>query len=175
MFGAIKHIFGHKDVSNERIYNIHVNDSEISKSLYQLLKKLQDRIFVLKEHLNTPSLQQKDDDLNDIYTELLKINTDVKNLHQDITRIIDIETKYKDYFIVKDDQFLLDKKQQLLTIQQYIGNITNVITQKPSIQELREEYIQKFFQDLTQMQQSINTIIKDDDNLITIYKGLYEI
>lgn len=176
MLSIFKGLFGHSDSSiKQNIYSIQVNDEEINRSLIKIIKQIQQEILLLKNHLSAESTIEKDEELQELFEKMLQIKASVKELSLHVEKIIEIEMSYKDFFIIKDDTFLGDKRQQLGQMMNAINAFIEIVQQKPSINELREELFDKLVYSINALSSSINQILKDDENLRVIYKRIKEI
>lgn len=171
MFG---NLFKSKNTEKERIYNIEINDEIINKNMGNILLKLQEEVNLLKRHLNYSSIQTNND-LSKIYEKVMLVRRDMNTLLEDVDKIINIEMDNKDYFIIKDDVFLLDKKEQLETIKKLTDNFLQIIEQKPDVNDLRNNLFNQIQIALNEIGEAINKIIKDDAGLRVIYKTLSSI
>ncbi|MGE0792858.1 MAG: hypothetical protein AB7V77_01605 [Candidatus Woesearchaeota archaeon] len=173
--GLFKFLFGEEKKVKNRIYDIEINDSEINNNIVNLVLKIENKIKLFKEHLNNPLMGQKDEDLEEMYEYMLKIEKSVQEITQDVEKIIKMEIECKDYFIIKDDTFLFEKRQELEKILNVVKWFINVIQQRPSNEQLKADLFRSMVDSISRIGISINTIIKDDTNLKSIYKKLTEI
>jgi len=174
MSNIFSSIFGKKE-KKTKIYNIEINDEEINENISQILLRLQEKMKRFKSHLDVPNMYQKEDDFHELYKEILAINESVKEVSNDVEKIISLEVEAKDFFIIKDDTFLLDKRTQLKEIMEAVHSFLTIIQQNPSVDDLRKELLQKLIEEINRINLGLNKIIKDDMNLHVIYKKLAEL
>ena len=175
MTNIFKRIFSTRSKPNDRIYNTEINDEEINLNISKIILKLHDEIKVFEMHLETATIDQKENYLQELYGEIITIQQSVKEISHDVEKIIALEIECKDFFIIKDDSFLLDKRSQLSQVAESINEFLNIVQQRPSLEALRSELLEKLIASLNNISRSINSIIKDDNNLRVIYKKLTEI
>jgi len=174
MFGFFKKLKG-EERARQTLYQIEINDDEINKNISKLVLKLQDKIKTFKSHLETENIEQKEEDFQTMYEFILNIKTMFKELEDDVEKIIALEMEYKTYFIIKDDAFLLDKREQIKMILNNIDAFLTIVQQRPSFRDLRQELFDKMVGAINTMSIGVSKIVRDDENLRTIYKKLSEI
>ena len=171
MFNLIRSLFG-KRRNTSKLYYIEINDDEINKRISSILLELQERIKLLREHLSASAINEKDEDLREMYSYIVRIKVEITTISDDVENIIQMELKNKDYFIIKDDSFLLDKRDQLRNIKNALQTFTDIIQQHPSAEELEMELISKMIDAINNIGIDINKVIRDDMNLRVIYKSV---
>lgn len=170
MFG---NLFKKEEGEENRIYKIELRDETINENLSKIVFELKEKIDSLKNHLDSSTMVDSSSYLSKLYDEIITLRRRLNELYEDVTKIIDIEMQNKEYFIIKDDQFLLDKKEQLENIKSRTDQLLEIVEQKPSSNELREDLIKDMQSYINNMSSSINKIVNDDNGLRVIYKALY--
>ncbi len=170
MFG---NLFKKKEGEEDRIYKIELRDETINENISKIVFELKEKVDSLKNHLDSSTMVDSSSYLSKLYDEIITLRRRLNELYEDVTKIIDIEMQNKEYFIIKDDQFLLDKKEQLENIKNRTDQLLEIVEQKPSSNELREDLIREMQSYINNMSSSINKIVNDDNGLRVIYKALY--
>ncbi|MGM5481130.1 MAG: hypothetical protein ACQESE_01830 [Nanobdellota archaeon] len=172
VFNKLKAAFGN---NKTRLYYIEIDDEGIDKHISEIIIKTKDKIKQFKQHLSESNITLKDNDLNELYELMISIKNEVTHLRDDLHRITDMKLKHEQYFVIKDSSFLQDKKQQLESIWNEVNSFTQIVEQKPSAEEFKNELLNKMVSQLDVISNDMDNIIKDDFNLRTIYKKLMEI
>ncbi|MFP4119289.1 MAG: hypothetical protein ACLFTH_04510 [Candidatus Woesearchaeota archaeon] len=172
VFKKLKTAFGN---NRTRLYYIEIDDEGIDKHISEIIIKTKEKIKLFKQHLSESNITLKDTDLNELYELMISIKSEITHLQEDLKRITNMKLKHEQYFVIKDSSFLDDKKQQLDLIWNEVNNFTQIVEQKPSAEEFKNELLQKMISQLDMISASMDRIVKDDFNLRTIYKKLMEI
>ena len=172
LFNKLKAAFANK---RTRLYYIEIDDEGIDKHISEIIIKSKEKIKQFKQHLSESNISLKNEDLNELYELMISIKGEIRHLQEDLKRITDMKLKHEQYFVIKDSSFLEDKKQQLETIWNEIDNFTQIVEQKPSAEEFKNDLINKMVSQLDTISASMDKIVKDDFNLRSIYKKLMEI
>jgi len=165
----IKKLFANK---KPRIYYIEINDEEINKQLSHTIIQIQKEISSFKEIISSSSIEAKESALQQMQELLLTAKSEIAMVSDDVDKIINIELANSNYFAIKDESFLKDKKDQISIIYEEIASFLNIVQQRPSAEELREELLSQLVNKLDVMSISMDKLIADDFNLKAIYKNL---
>jgi len=171
-------MFGVKKVfkkTKTNLYYIEIDDDKIDTQILKIIIQIQKKTAEFKSHINENTLTIKEEWLSQIYELMIKVNQDTKELQKDVDKIINIELKNKDFLIIKDDNFLTDKKNQLSIMNKEIEDFIIIVEQRPSKQALQSELLEKLIKQINSMNKNIKEIIDDDNRLQEIYKKLNEI
>jgi hypothetical protein len=171
-------MFGVKNTFSKpknKLYYIEIDDDKIDIKLSKIISQTQKKINEFKSHINENTLTIKEEWLSEIHKLMLEIRTDVKQLQIDVDRIINIELENKDFLIIKDDDYLVDKKTQLEKVYLEIEEFIIIVDQKPSAQALQSELLEQLIKQIININLCIQQIINDDHQLQNIYEKLNEI
>lgn len=171
MFG-VKNVFAK---AKTKLYYIEIDDDKIDSQILDIIIQIQKKTAEFKSHINENTLTIKEEWLSKIYELMFKVNGDVKKLQNDVGKIINIELENKDFLIIKDDDFLSDKRKQLSTMNKEIEDLIMIVEQKPSAQALQSELLERLINQINSMNNCIKEIINDDNRLQHIYKKLNEL
>lgn len=162
-------------VKKPRIYYIEINDAEINKELSRVIGQVQNQIKYFNTHLESFSIDTKEDSLDKMHNLLIIAKNKLKDIEIDVDKIINIELQNNNYFSIKDESFLKDKKQQIVNIAERIDEFFNIINQRPSSSDFRKELIDELTHKLNQISLSMDKMIADDYNLKVIYKKINDL
>lgn len=169
---GIKKSFARKE---SKLYYIEIDDDKIDSRILDIIIQIEKKTAEFKSHINENTLTINEEWLSYIYELMIKVNGDVKKLQKDVEKIINIELENKDFLIIKDDNFLSDKKKQLEMMHQEIEDFIMIIEQKPSSQALQSEILEKWILQINSINKCIKKIINDDIRLQHIYKKLKDL
>ena len=172
LFEKLKERFGN---NKTRLYYIEIDDEGIDKHISEIIIKVKNKITEFKQHLSETNILLKDEDLSELYQLMISIKNEIVHLQNDLKRITGMKLKHEQYFVIKDSQFLQDKQEQLTMLFREVNEFTQIVEQKPSAQEFKDEVLKKMVEQLEIITQRKNKIITDDGNLRNIYKKLMEI
>ena len=158
-----------------RIYYIEINDDEINKELSRIIGQVQKQIKDFKITLGKTTLDSKESSLERMYQLLITARHKLKDIEIDVDKIINIELQNSNYFSIKDQSFLKDKKDQISIIAEKIDEFINIIQQRPSAEEFKQELLDQLTHKLNQITVSMDTMIADDCNLKAIYKQINDL
>ncbi|MGM5480373.1 MAG: hypothetical protein ACQESC_02850 [Nanobdellota archaeon] len=161
-----------KKQKNPRLYYVAIDDEGIDKHISKIIIRAKDKLDSFKHQLSATQVILSDDDFTDLYKLLIDLKQDVKKLHEDLDTITGIELHNSQYFVVKDKSFLEDKKKQLNNMFQEIDSLTQIIEQRPSANEMKQDLLDKMESQVDIISSSIDAILKDDFNLRRIYKSI---
>lgn len=171
-------MFGIKKISSKpktKLYHIEIDDDKIDEQLTKIIIDIENKTKEFKSHINENTLSIKEDWINEMHKLILTIQSDTTTLHEDLNKIINIELENKDFLIIKDDEYLQDKKRQLQIIRDEVDQFIMVIDQRPSAQALQSELLENITSQIQIMNASIQKLVTDDHKLRHIYKKLNEI
>jgi len=173
MFG-IKNIF---EKPKAKLYYIEIDDDKIDKELAEVIIQVQSKTKEFQSHFNdsNSTFLTKDGWISDIRILLMGFTSKLETLKKDLKKIIDLEMKNKDYLIIKDDDFLMDKKNQLELMTSKLENFIDILDQKPSTSDLKTELLNLIIKEINSLNDSIQKIILDDTRLRFIYKKLMDL
>ncbi len=166
-------LFGSK--KRVRLYHIEIDDEGIDEEISEIILKTQQNISKFKQHIDHSTFMLSDEALSNLKRLMIKTKDKVIHLRNDINTITNLKLENQQYFIIKDNSFFSDKKDELEKISELVYKFIEIIEQHPSTTELRDDLINNLINDLLQMQQSIEQILTDDKQLREIYKRISEI
>ncbi len=171
MFG-IKNIF---EKSKAKLYYIEIDDDRIDKELADVIVQIQKKTVDFKSHLKDADFLLKDSWLSEVRLLLMGFMKKLNKLRDDLQRVIGVEMENKDYLIIKDDAFLVDKKQQLEIMFNELTSFIDILDQRPSTSDLETDLLEKIISQINSLNDAIQKIILDDIKLQFIYKKLMDL
>lgn len=168
-------LFKKPQPAKERLYYIEIDDEKIDQQITKLIVILQRKIFEFRKNLDETTMTIKEEILNEVYSLMIKVKNNIQMLAADVNRVMGLEFKSKDYFNVKDDTFLADKRKQLEKMYEAVNSFLQIAEQKPSAEALRTELIQQLVNELDDIDECTKKIIDDDRHLQQIYKQVMAI
>lgn len=171
MFG-IKNIF---EKPKTKLYYIEIDDDKIDSQISTIIVDIERKTSEFKSHINENTLTIKEEWLHQIRELMMQIRANITTLQTDMDKIINIELENKDYLIIKDDDFLEDKKNQLKKVNTEVEEFILIVEQKPSAQALQSELLEQLIKQIANIEICIRKLITDDHQLRSLYKKLNEI
>ncbi|MBU0756622.1 MAG: hypothetical protein KKF44_01025, partial [Nanoarchaeota archaeon] len=135
-----------------------------------VIKDCEQLISDLELSLKKNDFAQKDEDLNNLAAKLQDILEKITVLKEDVATIRLTELQQKNYVKVHDEQYLLDKLEQLSKMQQSLNDLIEILQEHPSDQELEKELLDQIYERMNTLIDSFNGMKTDDDHLKEIYE-----
>ncbi|MCF7798555.1 hypothetical protein K9M74_01490 [Candidatus Woesearchaeota archaeon] len=161
-----------KKNASSRLYHMEIDDEGIDQQICTFIVDTEKKIVQFKEYLKNPSFNVSDADILNLRKNMTEIKENIIHLQNDILTISQLKLKNADFFIIKDDKFFSDKKQQLEKLNILVQKFITILEQHPSTNDLRNELINQMVIDLMEMQKTIVQILTDDTQLREIYKRI---
>ncbi|MEM4259984.1 MAG: hypothetical protein QXG00_02005 [Candidatus Woesearchaeota archaeon] len=155
-----------------KVYSIQINDDKINKEICILISKLKKNITDFMNILQGKFLGDKDEKLEEIMSIFGKMVEDIKKLIDDVLGIQNIELQKRDFIKINDEQFLKDKLFQLNKIKEILDTLIDMLEQKPTDKEFKEDLLRTMIQNVNEIIGAINKILEDDKGLDAIYRGI---
>ncbi len=165
----------HNIFGKPRLYLIEINDKKINDEICKLLIEIQKRIGDFAKVLHNRDVPGKKTDGEELIDTFLKLKEDISKLSLDLDKIINIELEKKNYIVVRDRQFVNDKKNQLEVMQKHIDSIVQILRENPSIKDYNKEILHLIMFHLHQFSGELSRMLNDDKSLSIIYKALCDI
>lgn len=153
-----------------RLLTIEINDERIDTHIAHVIKDCEQLISDLELSLKKNDFAQKDEDLNNLAAKLQDILEKITVLKEDVATIRLTELQQKNYVKVHDEQYLLDKLEQLSKMQQSLNDLIEILQEHPSDQELEKELLDQIYERMNTLIDSFNGMKTDDDHLKEIYE-----
>ncbi len=169
MFGRLRR----RLKKSARIYYIEINDLKIDEDISHIIIHIEKKIKQFKSNIEHLSIHEKDKKLEQFYEEFIGLKQRIEKLKTDVSLIRQVEQGNMEYFIIKDHSFLADKQVQLDRISNEINGLLQVAEQKPTKEELKEEFLPEIIKQLDNMIEATKHIIDDDHHLRLAYKQFY--
>lgn len=157
------------------IYELELNDIVVSKEMSRIMVRVEEKLQELKDLLSKSDVVVKDAALSELENSFLKLKSKVDGVLADVKRILDIEVQNKDYLTIHDDGYLEDKYKRLELLSDVLEDLLQLISQKPSVDELRESLLKFMYERVNIMVDSVNNVINDDKHLESTYAKLTNI
>jgi hypothetical protein len=155
-----------------KVYSIQINDEKINKEICNLIMHLKQNISEFMNLLEGRFLGDKDEKVDEILKIFSRLAEDIKTLMLDVQQIQNIELQKKEFIRIQDEQFVIDKVNQLTKIKEIIQQLMDMLHQRPTDKEFKEELLKVMIQDVNDIIEAINKILIDDDELSKVYKGI---
>ena len=156
------------------LYTIQSNSIVVNKELFELIVKTEKLLDDLKRYLDEDNVALKEAKLAELENALINMKSKADALRLDVQRILDIELKHKDYILLNDDFYLKDKLARLDTMSQVIEELSDLISEKPAVNELKE-MLNYIYGRMNSLVDSINNIASDDKRLEEVYSRLKDL
>jgi len=159
-------------VKKPRIYFIEINDENIDKELSTILTSLKNELNLFRSTLHTDTLEGKENELSKLQKLIRKVKSDLDSVMKDVDRISNIEIENSSFFSIKDSDFLTDKKNQILRMENEIDSFLSIVEQRPSKDALEEDLLNELESGASNLLNTLESIIADDSQLKSIYRKL---
>lgn len=157
------------------IYTIEINDEKINNDVGKLLYDGEKHITELINALREEDVATKTADHKALSTIFLNLHKRIRKLKKDLDKIIDLELQQKEYIIIKDQNFIEDKKRQLSIMQQALEKLISILKDNPTINDYNQGLISVMMQELNSFIEATDHLRNDDKTLAKIYESLCQI
>lgn len=159
---------------NSKLSCIEIDDQKIDHDLSIIIQQTEKGLQELQANLNNNDLIQLEKRTNHIEEQLIPCKKELEKLHNDIAKINQLEQFNDKQLLLKDQDFIEDKKIQIQKIQEEIQTISDIFYAHPSKIALQEELISDMEQQLHDSKKAIHSLLVDDHQLQLIYNSLNE-
>ena len=153
-----------------RVYSIEIQDKNINKELCKLIIQIEKDIINLKNILDKGAPGDKLTDLEELLKAFYRAHKDLELVSVDIINIENEEAQEKGYVQLNDQGFLRDKYVQVRRMKKILNELIEMLEDRPTDREFEEDLLSRMIQDTNSIIESMNSIIKDDQELENIYK-----
>lgn len=161
--------------ASSQLYCIELDDQKIDQHLGEIIHQVQTALKYFASHINENTLTMKEEQLTKLQEDLLPCKKDIAKLQSDLNTVYRIEKEHEQHLFIKDDQFISDKQEQLRIIIHELGEFSSILSQRPTNDDLQNQYIPKLQEQLQQTITAINKLIADDHQLQLIYQSINEL
>ena len=155
-----------------RIFSIEINDGKIDEEIGNLVFEVERHVKELSSVIKQGDLRAKVAGQHELLRLFRDLKTRVSRLREDLDRIVDLELERKQYIIIKDENFIQDKKAQLDTMGRNLDDLLEIMRESPSGDEYRRDVMSELLKRLDSFIRALARIRKDDQALAEIYASL---
>lgn len=155
-----------------RIFSIEINDGKIDDEIGNLVFEVERHVKELSSVIKQGDLRAKVAGQHELLRLFRGLKTRVARLREDLDRIVDLELERKQYIIIKDENFIQDKKAQLDTMGRNLDDLLEIMRESPSEDEYRRDVMSELLKRLDSFVRALARIRKDDQALAEIYASL---
>jgi hypothetical protein len=158
--------------NKNKILTIEINAEKINKEICRLILHIEHNIINLKGILENGQPGDRDEELKNLYSNVLKIRRDFELVSGDIKSIVNEEMQSKDLIKLNDKGFLNDKMLQIRKIKEHLDDAIEILENRPTDREFRGDLISTMIIDINHIIEGVNGIVNDDKELDKLYQIL---
>ena len=161
-----------KKPSEPKILSIQKRDMDISKLFFDIVLQIGNNLSSLKNALEENKVSVKYARIAELENSFLRLKSKVETLEYDLDAIITLESRNKVHILFNDEELLNDKKEALNEMNHLLDELLEILNQKPSVNDLREEGFEYINVRVNSIIENIRRIVQDDNQLYEIYSSL---
>ncbi len=161
-----------KRSSEPKILSIQKKDMAFSKQFFDIILQVGNNLSSLKKALDENKVSSKYARLAELENNFLRLKSKVETLEYDLDAIMTIESRNRTNVLLNDQELLTDKKQALNEMNLLLDELLELLNQKPSVNDLREEGFSYINVRVNSIIENIRRIVQDDKQLYEIYSSL---
>lgn len=158
-----------------RLYTIQLNDMDIAKEIDRLMVRLQKDISDLQNILSGDNLTAKFAKMAELESSFRLIKIKLDAINNDLREIKGIEIQNKDFIYLNDEDYLRDKSSNIERMINILDRLLDLVSERPSASDLREEYLDYIKQSVLQVKESFDSVINDDKQLANVYSKISDL
>jgi hypothetical protein len=158
-----------------RLYTIQLNDIDIAKEVDRLILRLQKDIDGLQTILSGDNITAKFAKMAELESSFRLIKIKLDAINNDLREIRGIEIQNKDFIYLNDEEYLTDKSSNIERMINILDRLLDLVSERPSASDLREEYLNYIKQNALQIKEAFNNIINDDKQLVNVYSKISDL
>jgi len=155
-----------------RIFSIEINDEKIDDEIGKLVFEVERHVKELSSVIKQGDLRAKVAGQHELLKLFRGLKTRVARLREDLDRIVDLELERKQYIIIKDENFVRDKKTQLDTMTRNLDDLLEIMQEDPNGEEYQRDVMSELLKRLDSFIRALARIRRDDQVLAEIYASL---
>ncbi len=175
MFTLLSISFIFSKSNKSKLLELEERDIAYANEISDLLGKTESYIKNVETSLFREDANAVKASLAELENKLLLIRSKADAIREDMKSIINKEVQNKEYIALNDDSYLEDKLNNLNKIISLIDSLTDLLVQRPSIEDLKHESMNLIKNWVNQLADSLNEVIKDDKYLDYVYNRLNEL
>lgn len=152
------------------LLTIEINDQAIDKQIAQLIIRAERTVRDLEASLRKKDFYEKDEDIEKLLALFEEILEDDKKLQEDVEKIRLREQQEAGYVKIPDEQYLLDKTDQLMKMRRALEHLLEILREHPSVTTLKNQILDELFGRMNTLIDAFNNIRSDDYSLKLIYE-----
>lgn len=161
-----------KKKQGPRVYYLEIKDELMDQHIGELIRLFEKRLEHFKHSLDEETITSREHLYQEFLQQLLSIRQTLQTIQNDILEIKKIEERQSHYVAIKDESYLSDKGKQVSGLLEQLHATIQIIEQRPSKSDLKQHIMDEFWHQVENMNRFIQTILADDKQLRTIYKGI---
>ena len=169
----VQSIFSSKNHS--KIYTLQNQDMALLNAMKAIVVNLESDISILKNVLQDENITAKDSAVAELNNKFMLLRSKVEKIRSHVKEIISIEVQNKDFVLLNDEDYLSDKSDNLERISYYLDQLIDLLSSKPTSEELKNEYVQYINNKVMYVIEGMNNVIRDDKHLESIYARIDEL
>ena len=155
-----------------RLYTIEINDEKIDEEIGELLFKVERHVRELSTVVKQGDIPSKVSDQRQLLSLFTDLKREVDRIRADMDRIVDLELEKKRYIVIKDQNFVKDKRSQLDTMRRNLEDLIEILREDPSGKEYQRDVMDTLNSRLDAFIGAMARIRQDDQALAEIYASL---
>lgn len=158
-----------------RLYSIQLNDIEISKEISRLISKVGLDIDSLRSILASDNMTAKFAKMAELESSFRLIKIKLEAIDKDLREIRSIEVQNKDFVYLNDEDYLKDKLFNVSRMIEVLDRLLDLVSERPSSSDLRSEYLEYIRSNMGVIEESFNSVVSDDKQLVNVYSKIDEL
>lgn len=158
--------------SRGKLLKIEVNDEKIDMAIARHIRRCESLMADLEKALKYDDYPQKDEDLLLLKRQFQEMLEKVNVLLQDVSTIRLKEIQQKNYVRIQDEQYLIDKFEQLQKLRETLSELIEMLQENLSDSELEQGLLAQIYEKINHMIDCFNKLKSDDNHLRALYEQI---
>lgn len=169
---SLKHNFIRVFKGKSNLSLIHDKTRALNKELFSRMSVVGEHLDELSTIVNSENLTAKYAKLAELENDFILMKSKIDQIKLEMEEIIELQRMHRYTVIIDDQEYLDDKTNNLDEINYYLEEIIQLISQRPSSSDLKNEFLEFLSKRVNIIINDINNIIIDDRQLDSIYSDL---
>lgn len=169
---SLKHNFIRVFKGKSNLSLIHDKSRALNKELFSRITKIEEHLDELTSIINSQNLTAKYAKLAELENDFILMKSKIDGIKMEMQEIIELQRRHRYTVIIDDQEYLDDKSKNLEEINYYLEELIQLVGQRPSNEDLRNEFLKFLSKRVNIIVNDINNIITDDRQLDSIYSDL---
>lgn len=154
------------------LIQIEHSDLKINEQIEKLVNQTSKKLFELNEIVKKSDITDLSSKLAEFENIFTRIKGKVDSLLVDVETITGIESQNRNFILLNDGAYLMDKKEKLQEMSAALEELIELMIQHPGIWELKHDLLGFIYGKLSVIKDSIMSIKNDDEHMLSIYKQI---